>query len=251
MLQPLVPRHHLRAQRVDRREEKIDGRDADLGVGAVTAGALRGDAELEEALLGDGGGQPAGLTEDDVFWREIGRRRRHGAAMGALLADDQQTREPLPFLLLHEARCGVEHGDGDALGVTCASTSHVGLVSRGRNVRRNGVEVRAQDDPGGRVADEEVVATGFGLHPLYGEAQVVSGQALGFVDRRCFVSGHARCVDQSDQMLHGALELLGVDGCTREYPVERFMRDARVTSIFEGTTEIQKLVIARAISKDV
>jgi alkylation response protein AidB-like acyl-CoA dehydrogenase len=50
-----------------------------------------------------------------------------------------------------------------------------------------------------------------------------------------------------NQVTASAVELLGVDGCTREYPVERLMRDARVTSIFEGTTGIQKLVIAREV----
>ena len=46
-----------------------------------------------------------------------------------------------------------------------------------------------------------------------------------------------------------SVQILGGYGYTREYPVERYMRDARVTTIFEGTTEIQKLVIAREILK--
>ncbi|MGM0577323.1 MAG: acyl-CoA dehydrogenase family protein [Myxococcota bacterium] len=44
-----------------------------------------------------------------------------------------------------------------------------------------------------------------------------------------------------------AIQIHGGYGYTREYPVERYMRDARVTTIFEGTTEIQKVVIAREI----
>ncbi|CAM5281099.1 acyl-CoA dehydrogenase family protein [Streptomyces abikoensis] len=45
-----------------------------------------------------------------------------------------------------------------------------------------------------------------------------------------------------------AMQILGGNGYTREYPVERMHRDAAIYTIFEGTSEIQRLVIARTIS---
>jgi alkylation response protein AidB-like acyl-CoA dehydrogenase len=45
-----------------------------------------------------------------------------------------------------------------------------------------------------------------------------------------------------------AIQILGGYGYTREYPVERWHRDAKIHTIFEGTSEIQQLVISRAIS---
>jgi acyl-CoA dehydrogenase len=45
-----------------------------------------------------------------------------------------------------------------------------------------------------------------------------------------------------------AIQILGGNGYTREYPVERMHRDAKIYTIFEGTSEIQRLVISRAIS---
>jgi acyl-CoA dehydrogenase len=45
-----------------------------------------------------------------------------------------------------------------------------------------------------------------------------------------------------------AMQILGGNGFTREYPVERMARDAKIYTIFEGTSEIQRLVISRAIS---
>jgi alkylation response protein AidB-like acyl-CoA dehydrogenase len=45
-----------------------------------------------------------------------------------------------------------------------------------------------------------------------------------------------------------AIQILGGNGYTRDYPVERMHRDAKIYTIFEGTSEIQRLVIARAIS---
>jgi alkylation response protein AidB-like acyl-CoA dehydrogenase len=45
-----------------------------------------------------------------------------------------------------------------------------------------------------------------------------------------------------------AIQILGGNGYTREYPVERMHRDAKIFTIFEGTSEIQRLIISRAIS---
>lgn len=45
-----------------------------------------------------------------------------------------------------------------------------------------------------------------------------------------------------------AIQILGGNGYTREFPVERMHRDAKIYDIFEGTSEIQRLVISRAIS---
>jgi alkylation response protein AidB-like acyl-CoA dehydrogenase len=47
-----------------------------------------------------------------------------------------------------------------------------------------------------------------------------------------------------------AIQVLGGYGYTKEFPVERYYRDAKVTEIYEGTSEIQRLVIARALLKD-
>ena len=44
-----------------------------------------------------------------------------------------------------------------------------------------------------------------------------------------------------------AVQIFGGYGFTRDYPVERMMRDAKITEIYEGTNEVQKMVIAGAM----
>ena len=58
---------------------------------------------------------------------------------------------------------------------------------------------------------------------------------------KLFASGVAR------RQTGEAIQILGGYGYTKEFPAERYYRDAKVTEIYEGTSEIQKLVIARAL----
>ncbi len=47
-----------------------------------------------------------------------------------------------------------------------------------------------------------------------------------------------------------AVQMLGGYGYISEYPVERMMRDAKITQIYEGTNQIQRIVIAREMLKE-
>jgi alkylation response protein AidB-like acyl-CoA dehydrogenase len=59
-----------------------------------------------------------------------------------------------------------------------------------------------------------------------------------------------KCGDVAMAVTTEAVQILGGYGYIKEYPVERFMRDAKITQIYEGTQEIQRLVIAREMLKE-
>ncbi|MQA04318.1 MAG: acyl-CoA dehydrogenase [Streptosporangiales bacterium] len=67
-------------------------------------------------------------------------------------------------------------------------------------------------------------------------------------DLACFSSA-AKCYasDTAMSVTTDAVQLLGGDGYTRDHPVERMMRDAKVTQIYEGTNQIQRLVLAKHV----
>ncbi|TDE15880.1 acyl-CoA dehydrogenase family protein [Jiangella asiatica] len=71
--------------------------------------------------------------------------------------------------------------------------------------------------------------------------------SLGFLGAaaKCFAS------DAAMQVTTDAVQLFGGYGYTRDYPVERMMRDAKITQIYEGTNQIQRMVMARQLLKGV
>jgi alkylation response protein AidB-like acyl-CoA dehydrogenase len=69
--------------------------------------------------------------------------------------------------------------------------------------------------------------------------------------RMTYFSSVAKCFasDAAMSITTDAVQVLGGYGYMREYPVERFMRDAKITQIYEGTNQIQRVVIARELLK--
>jgi acyl-CoA dehydrogenase len=66
-----------------------------------------------------------------------------------------------------------------------------------------------------------------------------------------FLGAAAKCFasDVAMEVTTDAVQLFGGYGYTRDYPVERMMRDAKITQIYEGTNQIQRLVMARQLLK--
>ena len=57
--------------------------------------------------------------------------------------------------------------------------------------------------------------------------------------------------EKANEACYSALQLMGGAGYIREYPLERLARDVRITSIYEGTSEIQRVIIARELLRDI
>jgi alkylation response protein AidB-like acyl-CoA dehydrogenase len=66
-----------------------------------------------------------------------------------------------------------------------------------------------------------------------------------------FMSSACKCLasDVAMQVTTDAVQLLGGYGYVNDYPVERMMRDAKITQIYEGTNQIQRMVMARQLLK--
>lgn len=73
------------------------------------------------------------------------------------------------------------------------------------------------------------------LRDLGESCTMESAMAKSFASRMC------------NQGVRDAVEICGADGLTEETPVARYLRDARITEIYEGATDIQRLVIARGV----
>ncbi|MBB0243074.1 acyl-CoA dehydrogenase [Streptomyces alkaliphilus] len=77
--------------------------------------------------------------------------------------------------------------------------------------------------------------------------RVSIGTGKGSDEQLTFFGAAAKCYasDAAMEITTDAVQLLGGYGFTRDYPVERMMRDAKITQIYEGTNQVQRIVMAR------
>jgi alkylation response protein AidB-like acyl-CoA dehydrogenase len=160
-----------------------------------------------------------------------------------------------------ESRLGAE-GDGlkVALSVLCASRTGIGAQAVG--IAQGAFEealryAKTREAFGGPLA--ELQAIQFMLADM--ATRIEAARLLVYyaasrtddVSRRIYrYSSMCKLFasEMANEVVARAVQIHGGYGFSREYPVERFYRDARVTTIYEGTSEIQRLVIARELLKE-
>ncbi|HZU61527.1 MAG TPA: acyl-CoA dehydrogenase family protein [Solirubrobacteraceae bacterium] len=140
---------------------------------------------------------------------------------------------------LDRSRLGVA---AQALGIAQGATDYAAAYARER--RQFGQAINSFQAIQFKLADMETQCAA-GRELLY--------QACAKVDRgdpdigKYSAMAKLFCSDVAMKVTVEAVQVLGGYGYVKEYPVERMMRDAKITQIYEGTNEIQRLVIARAV----
>ena len=85
---------------------------------------------------------------------------------------------------------------------------------------------------------------------LYRYGELVDAGVTGPAVTKASAQAKLFCTDVAMEVTTDAVQILGGYGYIKEYPVERMMRDAKITQIYEGSNEIQRLVIAREMLRE-
>ena len=154
--------------------------------------------------------------------------------------------------LLHEEnkgfRVAMQTLDGGRIGIAAQA---VGIAQAAYDVARD--YARQRQTFGKRIAEHQAIQ--FKLADMATEidaARLLVYRAATLKDygRRVTEAGAKAKLFASEmarRQTAEAIQILGGYGYTKEFPVERYYRDAKITEIYEGTSEIQRLVIARSI----
>jgi butyryl-CoA dehydrogenase len=85
-------------------------------------------------------------------------------------------------------------------------------------------------------------------HLVYTAARAIDAGAKG--SSKLAAMAKVFATDTAMEVTTHAVQLFGGYGFCRDYPIEKYMRDAKITQIYEGTNQVQRLVIGRAITKE-
>ncbi len=150
----------------------------------------------------------------------------------------------LAMRILDRSRPGVA---AQALGIAQGATDYALEYARSRETM--GKPIAEHQLIAAKLADMETMCEAArGL--LYRYGRMVDEGAEERELTKASAMAKLLCGDVAMQVTTEAVQILGGYGYIKEYPVERFMRDAKITQIYEGTQEVQRLVIAREMLKE-
>jgi alkylation response protein AidB-like acyl-CoA dehydrogenase len=178
-----------------------------------------------------------------------------GSTTGELTFDD--ARIPAESLL------GAE-GEGFRLAMRILDRSRPGVAAQALGIAQGATDyaleyAKTRETMGKPIAQHQLIQAKLadmeteceaarGL--LYRFGQMVDDGADDAELTKASAMAKLKCGDVAMAATTEAVQILGGYGYIKEYPVERFMRDAKITQIYEGTQEIQRLVIAREMLRE-
>jgi alkylation response protein AidB-like acyl-CoA dehydrogenase len=157
-----------------------------------------------------------------------------------------------------------EEGEGFRIAMRILDRSRPGVAAQGLGIAQGATDyaleyARSRETMGKPIAEHQLIAAKLadmetaceaarGL--LYRFGQMVDSGVPDEELTKASAMAKLYCSDVAMEVTTEAVQILGGYGYIKEYPVERMMRDAKITQIYEGTNEIQRLVIAREMLKE-
>jgi len=204
-------------------------------------------------------GISAFVVEADTPGFEVGRIEPKmgikGSTTGELFFND--CRIPADNLL------GAE-GEGFRIAMRVLDRSRPGIGAQGLGLAQGATDyaldyAKSRETMGEPIAQHQLIAAtladmetkceaGRGL--LYKCGQMIDDGIEGSELTKISAMAKLYCTDVAMEVTTDAVQILGGYGYMQEYPLERMMRDAKITQIYEGTNQIQRLVIAREMVKE-
>jgi butyryl-CoA dehydrogenase len=151
-----------------------------------------------------------------------------------------------------------EPGAGMRIALSTLDTGRIGIAAQAVGIAQAALELatayaKERSAFGGPIARFQAIQ-----HKLADmQTEIEAARALVWRAARLKQAGRPHGVEGAQAKLFAsavarrqtgeAIQVLGGYGYTKEFPAERYYRDAKVTEIYEGTSEIQRLVIARAL----
>jgi alkylation response protein AidB-like acyl-CoA dehydrogenase len=157
-----------------------------------------------------------------------------------------------------------EEGEGFRIAMRILDRSRPGIGAQGLGLAQGATDyaleyAKSRETMGKPIAEHQLIAgmladmetkceAARGL--LYKCGQLIDEGADGAELTKISAMAKLYCTDVAMDVTTDAVQILGGYGYIQEYPVERMMRDAKITQIYEGTNQIQRLVIARQMLKE-